>query len=259
MTNPGTRSAGAAERRAWILASLRAVGFLSIADLARELSVSQMTIRRDLHMLEGAGDVRLVHGGAGLVPRALRGSALPDDGHAAARERIAARAVDLIDPTDTVAIDAGATAHAVALALPEGFGGCVITHPLPVLQLRTSCPGARVVALGGELLPGRHAFAGPTTEAALTQLRVRTLFLAPSGIDARGMYAHSPAEASIQRRLMAIADVVVLVAADDAFESSAPVRIAPLERLRAVVTDRRPPAEVAGVLRRAGVDSDVVA
>ena len=259
MTTPGTRSEGGAERRAWILASIRAVGFLSIADLARELNVSQMTIRRDLHTLEAAGDVRLVHGGASLVPRALRGSVFPDDEYTAARERIGARATDLIEPDDTVAIDAGATGCAVAQALPEEFGGCVISHSLPVLQLMTSYRGVRVVALGGELLAGRHAFAGPTTEAALAHLRVRTFFLAPSGIDGRGMYAHSPAEADVQRRLMDIAENVVLVAADDAFESSAPVRIASLEQLTAVVTDRRPPPDVACVLRRAGVPSCVVA
>ena len=73
------------------------------------------------------------------------------------------------------------------------------------------------------------------------------------------MYAHSPAEADVQRRLMDIAENVVLVAADDAFESSAPVRIAPLERLTAVVTDGRPPPDVARVLGRAGVVSCVVA
>ena len=72
---PGLRHEGAAERRAWILSTLQELGFVSITDLARELAVSQMTIRRDLHSLEATGDVRLVHGGASLTPHALHSAA----------------------------------------------------------------------------------------------------------------------------------------------------------------------------------------
>ena len=59
-------SAGA-QRRAWVLARLREVGVLSVADLARELGVSHMTVRRDLQRLETTGQVRTVHGGVGLA------------------------------------------------------------------------------------------------------------------------------------------------------------------------------------------------
>jgi hypothetical protein len=42
-----------------------------------------MTVRRDLHMLESSGEVRLVHGGASIAPDAL-GAAYPRDGTSAA-------------------------------------------------------------------------------------------------------------------------------------------------------------------------------
>ena len=258
MTEAGLRYEAAAGRRASMLATLRSVGFVSVADLARQLGVSQMTIRRDLHALENGGHVRLVHGGASLTPGALRSSGFPEDDEAEARERVATCAVGLVGKTDTIAIDAGVTGHAVARALPETFSGCVISHSLPVLQCLSTRRLERVVALGGELLAGRHAFVGPTPEAATAQLRVRTFFLAPCGIDARGMYAASPAEASVQRQLMDIADDVVVVVTREAFGTSAPARIAPLGRLTGLVTDHRPPAEVAVALRRVGVVPHVV-
>ena len=258
MTDAGLRYDAAAERRTWMLSTLRSVGFLSVTDLARQLGVSQMTIRRDLHALEDNGHVRLVHGGASLTPRALRGPGFTEDDDAEARERVAAHAVGLVGDTDTIAIDAGATGHAVARALPETFGGCVISHSLPVLQCLSTGRLERVVALGGELLAGRHAFVDPTTEAATAQLRVRTFFLTPCGIDARGLYAASPAEASVQRQLMDIADEVVLVVTREAFRTSAPARIAPLGRLTRLVTDQRPPSELACALRRVGVVPHVV-
>lgn len=258
MTEASLRYEAAAERRAWILSNLQSAGFLSVADLARRLGVSQMTIRRDLHALEETGHGRLVHGGASLTPGAMRISAFPDDDHAPARERVAEHAVSLVGATDTIAIDAGATGYAIARSLPEQFDGCVISHSMPVLQALTAGKVRRVVALGGELLPDRHAFAGPTTEAAVAQLRVRTFFLSPSSIDSRGVYAQSPAEASVQRRLMDIADDVVVVSTHEAFSTSAPARIAPLDRMTTFMADQRPPGELSCALRRVGVVVHVV-
>lgn len=259
MTVPGPGpGGGAAGRRAWILSTLRAVGFLSVADLARQLEVSQMTIRRDLHGLQATGRVRLVHGGATLAPRELRSAVFADDEDTQGRERVAQHAAGLVGDRDTIAIDAGATGYALARALPASFAGCVITHSMPVLQFLTAERGGRIVALGGEFVPGRRAFVGPTTEAAVAQLRVRTFFVSPAAVDSRGLYAQSPAEASVQRRLMDIADEVVLASTRQTFQTSAPALVAALDRVTAMVCDRRPPAGFASALGRVGVVPHVV-
>jgi len=257
VTAPGP-GLGAVGRQAWILTTLRAVGFLSVADLARQLGVSQMTIRRDLHSLQTTGRVRLVHGGASLAPRELRRAAFADDEHTRDRERVAQYAAGRIGDRDTVAIDAGPTGYAIARALPASFAGTVVTHSLPALHFLAGERGARVVALGGEFLPGRSAFVGPAPEAAVAQLRVRTFFVSPPAVDARGLYALSPAEASVQRRLMDIADEVVLVSTHETFETSAPALVGRLDRLTAMVCDRRPPGEMNPALARAGVIPRVV-
>lgn len=253
MNDPGPRSAAPAGRQAWILATLRAEGFLSVADLARRLGVSQMTIRRDLHSLEGSHAVRLVHGGASLTPGALANASFPEDAHAVAGEELARHALRLVGRADTIALDAGSTGYAMARALPDDFTGCVVTHSLPVLALLAEDGRRRVVSLGGELLHSRRAFTGPATEAAVADLRVRTFFLSPCAVDARGVYARSPAEAAVQRRLMGIADEVVVLATAEIFTTSAPALVAPLDRVTAMVSNRRPPAELSCALRRAGV------
>jgi DeoR/GlpR family transcriptional regulator of sugar metabolism len=95
-------------------------------------------------------------------------------------------------------------------------------------------------------------------EAAVADLRVRRFFLSAGAVDARGVYAHSQGEAGVQRRLMDIADEVVLVATEETFTTSAPAVVGPLDRLTAMVCDRRPPDELACALRRAGVVVHVV-
>ncbi len=176
------------------------------------------------------------------------------------RAGVAERAAAMVGPTDTIALDAGPTALALARALPVDFRGSVITHSMPVLRLLDEQPsGATVVALGGELLADRHAFVGPATEAALEPLRARTFFVSPAAVDERGLYARTPAEASVQRRLIGIADRVVLVATHEVYTTSAPARIAPLDRLTALVSDRPPPPAIAAALRRVDATTDIVA
>ena len=115
------RNDGVPDRRTWITTKLRAAGFLAITDIARDLRVSTMTVRRDLHALQVAGEVRLVHGGAILRADDLHHRAFPDDGNAAARERVARCAAAMVGTEDTIAVDAGPTAHALTMALPDDF------------------------------------------------------------------------------------------------------------------------------------------
>lgn len=259
MTDPLTRLETAPDRRTWILSKLRTAGFLAINDLARELRVSHMTVRRDLHALEASGEVRLVHGGVSWNPQSAHVQPFADDGNAESRARVADLAVEMVGSSDTIALDAGPTAFAVARALPADFRGSVITHSMPVLHLLDERrPASRTVALGGELLGDRRAFVGPATEDAIDHLRARTLFLSPSAVDALGTYARSPAEASVQRRLIGIADEVVLVVTREVYSTSAAARIAPLDRMSSVVTDRHLPREVGTALRRSGVSAHVV-
>jgi DeoR/GlpR family transcriptional regulator of sugar metabolism len=255
MTDVVPRTEAGPQRRARVLARLREVGVLSVSDLARELAVSSMTVRRDLHRLETTGQVRTVHGGVGLVGHET--TVLGPASDRSGLRRIARRAARLIAPGDTVAIDAGPSAHELARALPGGFSGSVITHSMPVMQLLAQrvagSADPRLVALGGELTAARQALVGPTTVATIAGLRARTFFLDAAAVDVRGTYACSTAEAQVARGLADIADEVVLLATGAAFTGSAPVLVAGLDRLTAVVTDEPPPDAVARALERAEV------
>src|SRR5690625_2573700 len=124
------RYEGAPARRQRILKTLSADGFLSVSDIAAELGVSDMTVRRDLKRLEAAGEARVVHGGASLPHGTLR---TPDfvaraEHSAQAKQRLAAEAARWVNQGDTIAIDAGTTAYCLATALPGDKPECVVTH-----------------------------------------------------------------------------------------------------------------------------------
>jgi DeoR/GlpR family transcriptional regulator of sugar metabolism len=108
----------ARQRQAHILDRIREDGAVKVADLVRELGVSDMTVRRDLEVLHILGLLEKVHGGA---TTASEGS-LFEPGFAAKsalqeREKsaIASAAARLIEPGSAIALSAGRTPSPAAL------------------------------------------------------------------------------------------------------------------------------------------------
>jgi DeoR/GlpR family transcriptional regulator of sugar metabolism len=248
------RYGDAPARRRAILRQLHSVGFCAVGELARELQVSEMTVRRDLRQLQRDDQVRLVHGGASLPPGALETALFTSRAEAnhEAKRQIAQRAAELIGPRDTVAIDAGTTAFQLARALPDEFAGCVVTHSVPVIQHMLSRPSVRLVGLGGDLYHASQAFVGPTTVDMASSLRVRTVFLGAAALDERGVYVAADIERPAKQALMGIADHVVLLVDHGKFATSAPVLLCRYADVGTLVTDQPPPAAVSRVLSAAG-------
>ncbi len=124
MSDESLRYVSAPQRREWILAAVRTAGFLSVADLARELGVSDMTVRRDLDVLEERGALRRVHGGAVAMSKGSIAEPSVADREGRAREaklRIARAAMRMLPPAfaGSVLLDAGTTTAALARLLAE--------------------------------------------------------------------------------------------------------------------------------------------
>ncbi|HET7474540.1 MAG TPA: DeoR/GlpR family DNA-binding transcription regulator [Dermatophilaceae bacterium] len=243
-------------RRRMILEALRESGFVSVADLTRDLGVSDMTVRRDLRKLEERGEVRVRRGGVSALHGPLHNAAFTGRANldAAAKRAIAERARDLVQPRDSIAIDAGTTTYALAQALPDTFAGTVVTHSIPVMQLLLNRGAGRVVGLGGELLVESQAFAGQMTVDAAAGLRVRVLFLGAAAVDERGVYVATDNERPTKLALIGIADQVVLLADHTKFAASAPVLLCPHDSVTTLVTDAGPPPAIAEQLGRTGTE-----
>lgn len=243
------------ERRSRIASVLELRGYVSVRTLADELAVSDMTVRRDLRQMAKDGDVRLVHGGATLTHGTLRTSDFVARARVAsdAKRTIARRALEFIQAGDTVALDAGTTAFAVAEAIDVEAPVTVVTNSVPVLQLSLSRPNLSVLMLGGELAVESQALVGPLSVQAAESLRVRTLFLGAAAVDARGVYVDTGIERPTKRAMMAMADRIVLLVDSTKFAGSAPVRLCELSEVDFIISDTEPAADAAAELQRSGV------
>src|SRR5690606_31685204 len=134
--NQSLRYDAAPARREAILERVHASGFCSVAELAGHLGVSEMTVRRDVRQLAGAGDLRIVHGGVSLPQHTVAAAAFDTrlQANTAGKRRIAEAAARLVGPSDAIAVDSGTTTHALLNALPDSYEGSVVTHSVPAMQ-----------------------------------------------------------------------------------------------------------------------------
>jgi DeoR family transcriptional regulator, fructose operon transcriptional repressor len=136
-------------------------GVLRIPELAETLGVSEMTIRRDLEMLEDSGHLERTFGGAIVSEQTAFESNYTVRLHTQTpqKQALARYAASLIQDGDSVAIDASTTCLALAKELAKRRL-TVITNGLDAaVELRHS--QCKVILIGGYLRQVAGSFAGP--------------------------------------------------------------------------------------------------
>ena len=205
------------QRHAYILERIRDEGAVRVSALAQELGVSDMTVRRDLDVLDERGLVAKVHGGA----TAVRSGALYEPGFSAKLERqqrekdaIAAAAVELVEPGTAIGLSAGTTTYALARRLLGISGLTVVTNSVPVAELlhRHGRRDQTIILTGGVRTPS-DALVGQFAVAALRTVHVDLVFMGVHGMDPHsGFTTPNLLEAETDRALVEAGRRLVVVA-----------------------------------------------
>ena len=124
-------------------------GRVRVVQLARELDVSEMTIRRDLDMLVDEGVAHRVRGGAVAVgPQQFAARA---EQNSRAKARIADKLVDLVGIGGAIGIDASSTLQRLAARLAPVRDLTVLTNGPDTFRALQDHPGITALLTGGEL------------------------------------------------------------------------------------------------------------
>jgi DeoR/GlpR family transcriptional regulator of sugar metabolism len=245
----------AARRRQRLVLLVESRGAARLDELSAALGVSQATVRRDLNLVSAAGRLRRVHGGAVATDQRI------DEPHfevkagaaAAEKERIAAAAVRLLAPDDTVYLDSGSTVLAVARLLHGWNHLTVVTNSLPVANELVG-RGPRVIVIGGELRATSRAFVGPLTRLLLDDLHVDRALMGTFALSLEdGLTTTDPAEAFTKQIVLSHAREVILLADSTKLGTRSFVRAGRLDDVDVLVTDAGIDAPTARTLGRRGV------
>lgn len=227
------------ERLDAIRSHLQRDGSVRIDEMARELAVSEMTIRRDLDELEALGVARRVRGGAVAVGP----EAFAERHRQRAREkgRIADKLVPLIPDTGCIAFDASTTVHRLASSLSTARDLQVVTNGLDTFQMLTAQPGVTAVLTGGSLEPRTGTLVGPVARRGAEDFIFDLLICSASAVDPElGSSEASPEEADMKRALARTSRTVILAVDHSKLGTLASARVFSLEQIDLLVTDLRP-------------------
>lgn len=249
------------DRRARIAALVRQRGSVRVQDLAELFQVSPVTIRSDLVQLEKEGALVRDRGGAIAAgqPSALVAFEQRATIRQQVKERIGRAAAALVDPGDTILLDAGTTVVEMVRHLPPAAPLNVVTNALNVaLELR-ALSEVRVLLLGGTINYATFGTLGPLAEQGLEGLNVQKLFLAAETVDLVAGVTDSTLEiAQVKRAMVRAARQVILVADSSKWGRTGFIKVLPLSGVHTVVVDAGLPESERAALERMGVDVVVV-
>ncbi|CAL9404050.1 Glucitol operon repressor [Actinosynnema sp. ALI-1.44] len=248
-----------ATRHELILQRLRGGERVAVGALAELVGASEMTVRRDLDVLERDGLLRRVRGAAVSM---LTGEETPYAARSRqrleAKRRIGEAVADLLDDGETVVLDGGSTTLEVARRLTDRRL-TVLPLSLHAADALRGAENVRMVLPGGDIRPGELAFVGPLTEYAFKVMRFDTMVLGSCGLSARdGVSAHDLAEGAVKKAAVDASARIVAAVDSSKFGRTAFGRVCGADEIDVLVTDRDAPQDEVERLRETGVEVRLV-
>lgn len=248
----------AKERRAQILKLLEHHEEVLVADLSRMMHISEVTIRKDLTILQKRNLLLRTRGGA--IRRPVEN--LAEDTSIGRKQlfnfrekqQVGRRAADLIAEGDNILLDSGTTTLEIARNLDRFTNLTIITNAMNIAVELMKYERFNVIMLGGHVRINSHSVVGPLAIASLRNFSNYKLFL---GVDSfsetEGVSTPSLEEALLNQQMIAQAAEVIAVCDSSKFNKRSFAHIADINQIDAVVTDFGIPSSVAKRLEQQGV------
>lgn len=217
---------------------LQHVGKILFEEEAKRFGVSSMTIRRDLSVLEEAGLAIRIPGGARSYTKTNLEQML-EDKSSNTQKRIAAKALEFIEPNSTIMLSAGTTTLEIARQLAaSGMPLSLVTNSLQVAFVLFQSP-VQVLLTGGSLRTSSLDLVGPVTEKNLNEFYIDILFMGCDGAASNeGFFTSDLNLASMEHKSVEVSEKAILVTESSKFAKPSFMKYASLEDVSTVITDR---------------------
>lgn len=228
------------ERHERILARLKKHNTVKVAALAKEMGISESTIRRDITELDHAGKLKKVFGGAVAVNGGITFGETDVSQrtmiNVEEKELIAKYAAGMVQENDFVYIDAGTTTEKMIDYLDKKNVTYItngITHAKKLVQ-----KGFDAHIIGGLLRPSTEAVIGSEAIEFVQHYNFTKCFMGTNGVDIeRGFTTPDIGEAAIKTAVMKKAYMSFVLADHTKFGLISPVTFADLDGA-CIITDR---------------------
>ena len=243
----------AQERHVRIVDEVRTRGSARVTELARLLDVSEMTIRRDLDVLDDAGSLVKVHGGAKVSMEYSAdepGFAANSGRNTAEKEAIARAAAELVEGGATIGLMAGTTTWRLAGELASVPNLTVVTNSMRVAEVfnESKRHDRNIIMTGGVRTPS-DALVGPIAATALSALHVDMLFIGVHGMSEQaGLTTPNLLESDTNRAFIRAAGRNIVLADHSKWGVTGLSSFAALDDVDMLITDHRLPPEAVDIV-----------
>jgi len=247
------------ERRAQILKMLETCDEISVTELARQMETSEVTIRKDLTILQNRK--LLIRTRGGVMRRPVEN--LNEDTsigkkrlfNVHEKERIGALASQLIQDGDHIMLDSGTTTMEIARNLERFSHLTILTNAMNIAVELMKYRRFTVIILGGHVRINSQSTVGPLAINTLRNFSKYKLFL---GVDSfsleSGVSTPNLEEALLNQQMIASASQTIAVCDASKFNKQSFAHIADLEQINTIVTDTSIPLDILNSLKQRGVD-----
>jgi DeoR/GlpR family transcriptional regulator of sugar metabolism len=233
--------------------------------LADVFGLNVATVRLDLAELERRGLAKRVYGGAVLADpdqaQYLISAVEPQLAErfklrGAEKEAIGRAAVALVSDGETIMIDGGTTTYQVCRNLAGKRDLTIVSCALHNLwQELVTRSNLHIFLTGGYLRAPSFSLVGEVAEATLRGFRATRAILGIDGISIEhGLTTHNFMEASVKKRMIEACQELIIVADHTKLGKVGLIPVAPIERMRVLVTDSGAPMDYVTNLRAHGVE-----
>ena len=173
------------ERRDYIYRYVHEYQLASISALSELMSVSHMTVRRDIRVLEEQGKVVSVSGGVRLSEALRQELAYCEKAqlHHRHKREIGKYAAGLVEDGQVVYLDAGTTTFEIARSLAERFNLTVVTNDFSIIQHLMNRPQLSLFHTGGQVDQRNYSCVGNSAAMLLRSLNIDVAFISTSSWD----------------------------------------------------------------------------
>ena len=215
-------------------------GTIRLNDAAQMLSVSSMTLRRDL--ADGTSGLDLL--GGHIVARNRQATAKPyalqseQDIHVRAKAEAGRRAAALVGAGDTIFIDCGTTMPHLVAALDPDLDITIICYALNIADAVCRMSRAQIVLLGGVFHRPSATFFSEEAMLSLQRIGINKAFLSAGGLhEKHGATCSNFNEVPVKRAVLDRAISAFLVMDSSKIGQVKPAHFAPASAFDGVVTE----------------------
>jgi DeoR/GlpR family transcriptional regulator of sugar metabolism len=249
------------ERRQAIANQVSQGGRVSVADLADQFGVSEVTVRADLQALADRNLIVRTHGGAVSISRGIQELSLAyrRQQQVPEKERIGVAGAAMISHGDAIILDSSSTALAIARNLKRHLDLTILTNSLAIAYEMLDAPGTTVVMPGGTLRRDMASLISNDGLGMFRKFNIKSGFFGAHGISvSEGLTDVSVGEAEVKRPLIAMCRQVVAVLDATKWGRAGVASFADLKAIQVIITDAKAPADLVEQVRALGIRAVLV-